>query len=232
MSLLDLTRKVLDTKDIPLGENVYSKVILDNLKNTYGLYDQKAIMNTSIMEEFYDKNPILHEYFKFLAKQVSLQTKDLETEFFYGIKAGHVSKSVPAKTLFYIKKAMDIYDTPNKVIQSLGGTFINNHATEPLYTILKYFFDFDISLLTEEVRMVINKGYVELYVPDIDAVCVGPLKLRDLINSQDLYNVNYNKELGVCLSDKVSLRSMLYQIPLVFDDLDLRTYEGISGNLF
>lgn len=231
MSLFDLTKKVLETKDIPLSENPYCRAILDNLQNTFGLYDQKTIVNTSIVGEFYDKNPILHEYFKFLGKRVALPLKNLEEEFFYGLKSGQLSKSVPAKTLFYIKKAMDIYDTPNKVIQSLGGTFISNHSTEPLYKILEYFFDFEINLLTEDVRLVINKGYVELYVENIDAVCVGPLKLRDLINSPDLKGITYNKELGVSLFDKVSLRSMLYQIPLVKDDLDLRTYEGIPTNI-
>lgn len=160
---------------------------------------------------------------KFYGKKV------IAEEVFYAMKVGYFYPGVPSKLTYFVKKALQKYDTPNKAIskvaRNLWAPYLKRGVLPDgvtVKTVIDNICGYETRLLLDSDRAVVNGNAIEVYVPDVDEVLVLPKEYgTDVRGREDLLTVQYDKEKGVKIQGHL-FRTMHGKVGVVMDDFDLR----------
>lgn len=155
--------------------------------------------------------------------------KAIAEEVFYAMKTGYFYPGVPAKLTYFIKKALQMYDTPNLAVSKVARNLWTPYLKKGLLpdgvtikTVIDNICGYETRLLLDSDRAVVNGSAIEVYVPDVDEVLVLPKEYaEDVRGRDDLQTVMYDKAEGVKIRGHL-FRTMHGKIGVTLDDFDLR----------
>lgn len=212
-------RELPDVKARRPVENLEDK--LTEFKEILSAFDSIAarFRSTESSSEFLSACPIITTF---------LGKKDVVEEVFYAMKNGYIYQGVPAKLTYLVKKALQLYDTPNKAISMISQSSLLPYLrkeTLPMGITVKAVIDnicgYETKLLLDSVRAVTNQSCIEVYVPNVDTVLVLPMEYTSVIQSrEDLETVAMTPE-GVTIRGHL-FRTMFGKTGITKSDFDLR----------
>lgn len=179
-----------------------------------------SLQRIEVASEFYDA----YELFK---KSIPVEK---QAEMFYAAKLGFVFDNVPSRLVYILNKAIKTYDTVNVAISSIDNRilqkFLDKGSLHPdiiIKDVVDSLYGKDTELITNTNRKVkADDETYEIYVQNTDRVVVVPADIANCIESrEDLENINFKDDLGVCLYDK-PLRTFNGRLGITYDDYDLR----------
>ncbi len=151
-------------------------------------------------------------------------------EEFYAEKSGMFIEGAPSKLVYLLKKASDMFDTPNRALSNIEVKallpFLRKGALREGLCVKDVFENVvgrSVKLIKSSQLAVQNGTIYELYVPTNDSVCVLPLDFSLFLGSNDdLKLVEYRPSQGVGIRG-VAYRTMLKdKLGIIEDDFDLR----------
>lgn len=193
--------------------NTFKEWLAFNEIYLYGLKD------TEESDEFYAAYEFLRE----------LTPDEIKEDVFYATKVGYILEGVPSKLVFILKKALSKYKTPNVALSAIDRRLLSKYLTKDslpagitIRLIMEDILGCTITLLSEYKKSIRYRDVFEVYVENTDRVLVIPESMGDYVQTQqDLENVSYVKDLGVCLYDK-PMRTLGGKLGVVTDEYDLR----------
>ena len=181
-------------------------------------YLQK-LNQTEVAKEFYTACPLLD----------AVVEDDLKEDLFYATKLGFMYTGIPSKLVFLLKKGLKLVETPNRVIECMDMRLFGKYLKPgvlpegiTIKQILSNLIGTDYKTLTKARRKVKYKDFYEVYVDNTDRVVLLPECIAEQVDSStDLKNVNYQKDIGVCVYN-MPLRTFAGKLGITKDEYDLR----------
>lgn len=172
-----------------------------------------------VSKQFYDMEPDIAHFVP----------KEARDEIFFAMKNGFASPVVPARGIYLIMKAYDLYKIPNLIFKlipkaELNCMFQQNYVGSG-YTLR----DVVCSLCSPtyvplaEGRYKVPFGkFFEVYIPNTDMVAVLPSDIANALEYTDIRNIECDKQ-GLKLGDKY-IAFMCNHIGAGDSNYDLRTF--------
>lgn len=157
--------------------------------------------------------------------------KRLQESLFYGAKLGFFFEGVPNRLTFLLKKAASTSATPSITLQSVSplawGRFLKK-GTLPDDICIKDVLDAIYGTETQLVDIlqlrVRHREFSEVYVGNVDRICLLPNDIADTLSIEDLQDVRYVPKVGVCVNNE-PLRTFDGYKGITMDEFDLRYME-------
>lgn len=185
------------------------------IDNTYSL----AFGKTDSANEFYESFELFNQAFDDSIKQ----------DVFYCAKNGYILEGIPGRLVYLLKLAIKSSETPSLAIQSVSALAWGNSLKKgyiegdlTIKDVLDSLYGYDVRLLTKLQPKVKYEGFSEVYVSNVDRICLLPNSIADQFNTlEDLGNIKYISGKGVCFNDE-PLRTFGSLKGITFDEFDLR----------
>lgn len=192
--------------------------------------DFRAMLTVDpVIRDFFMKTETASEFYEHVELAEKYIDKEIKEDVFYAAKLGFFYEGIPSKLVYILRKAIRKYQSPNLALTAIDTRLIAKYLKpgalpegitikQVIESILGKSFD----LITQYRRKVRYRDWYEVYVPNVDRVILLPNDLAQLIESlDDLENVNYKKDVGVCVYD-IPIRIMGSKVGVTTDEFDLR----------
>lgn len=158
-------------------------------------------------------------------------SKILQEDVFYGSKLGYYFEGVPCRLTYLLKKAVVGNPTPSIALQSISmlawGSFLKAGFLPEgikIKDVLDAVYGAETVLIDYLQMRVRHEEFSEIYVGNVDRICLLPNRIADTLNIEDLQEIRYVPKVGVCVG-KEPLRTFGGCNGLTLDEFDLRYVE-------
>ena len=228
MNLLELNSIVAGKYTEGVGKNKTTRCITEE-----EFEDFRAMLSVNpANRDFLNRTETASEFYEHVELADKYIDKEIKEDAFYAAKLGFFYAGVPSKLVYILRKAIRKYQSPNLALSAIDVRTISKYLKEgalpegiTIKNVIESILGRQCELLTSYRRKVKFKDWYEVYVPDVDRVLLLPEDLAKHIESlEDLENINYRKDVGVCVYD-IPIRTMGNKVGVTVDEFDLRKCE-------
>lgn len=208
----------------------YTDKIAEALEIGNGIYNKRHLTETRSHTEFYEHNPLFEAAIDDWNKDKD--KREFKKELFYAMLCETYIPHVPTELVALFVLTRRVSETPNKMILALDRSKMKRYLTQVttdsnkvMKDLLDEVWGYDVNLLTENRRMVNNKGVMEIYIENIDDVLLcNPTITSILRDAEDVSKLTYDKDKGVLVGENgIPLRVLIQSFGITRNDLDLRS---------
>lgn len=202
MTLLELEPYIMGSK--------YTRDVREPYRGDIELFDRinslvqrssTAASNVKLYEipkEFYEAEPDIAAFVPREAKE----------EIFFALKNGFISEEVPAKCIYMIRKAFNLYKIPNLIFKLIPEKeytiffqkgYLKNGLT--IRDVICNFCDKRFTPISSGKLCVPLGDYMELYIQEKDMVAVVPSAITNCLSHEDILNLKVD-DYGIKIADK------------------------------
>lgn len=139
-----------------------------------------------IPKEFYEVEPDFKHFIP----------KEAQEEMFFALKNGYIVPSVPAKSIYYVRKAYNLYKIPNLIFKLIPEKEYNIFFQENYFddgltmrdVICNFCYD-QYSPISSSKLMTTVGDYREVYVQETDMVSIMPKKIAENFSHEDILSL-------------------------------------------
>lgn len=224
MSYLDLVQVVKgdykESKDVAGRYTLTTENDLKQFKNMLQIDNSyfEGLKKTDSFKEFYEAYELFEKTFD----------PKLQEDIFYSTKLGFFFEGVPSRLVYLLKKAIDKNPTPSLALQSISvlawDRFLKKGSLPEDITIkdvLDAIYGYETKLIDELQLRVRHESFSEIYVKNVDRICLLPNAIADQFDLKDLDTLEYVPKQGVCF-DGVPVRFFDGRNGITLDEFDMR----------
>ncbi|MDR1523269.1 MAG: hypothetical protein LBS29_04895 [Endomicrobium sp.] len=147
------------------------------------------------------RTEVSKQFFDFNIDFKGLIPRNEREEMFYSLKNGFYSPYVPAKCIFYVKKAYDLYRICNLIVKLIPedvllpmfckGYFVNNFY---LIDVIRTFCDENYEPVSKSNLINKYEEYSEVYVWKTDMIACIPTKISKRLNYHNVMDLDVDEQ--------------------------------------
>lgn len=202
MSIIDMAPYIRGERY--LGEMELTKFPDFELYKTFS----KAVATTQLGDVNFDA---MENYKDFFNCEVEIKklipTRQFQQEVFYALKNGIIVQGVPSYCIYMVKKALDMYHSPNLVVKQLPLDLLKNCFTQgyfgddyTLRDVICNLSGLPYEPLSMSKRKVAYQDFTELYVEETDMVAILPNALAVGLNEDSIQYLHVTPD-GLVIKD-------------------------------
>lgn len=231
MLITEMNKLILSSESLPMNSKYKDYVgLADEIKECIdlcnGYFNPNHFNLTRSSNEFYDANPVMSSIIKDVYGD---RAKLIRDEVFYSLLCGTYIDGIPSELTALLDLTRREAITPNRMVASLDKLRFNKYMTEcynedPTYIkkVIDQLWGYNVNLLTDVRRMVVNNDIVEIFIENINDVLLCNKNIHSVLSNVDeIENLSYNNNGVVCDGD-IPLRTLINRFGIVENDLDLR----------
>ena len=195
MTLLELEPYIMGNK--------FTRMVKEPYRGDYELFDKiddlvkrssTAPNNLRLFEipkEFYSVEPDIADFVPRPARE----------EIFYALKNGFISSEVPAKCIYYIRKAYNLYKIPNLIFKLIPEkeytiffqeNYFKNNLT--VYDVICNFCDERYLPVSAGKLKVPLGGYNAVYIRSKDMIAIMPESIAKILSHEDILHLEVDSD--------------------------------------
>lgn len=201
MTLLELEPYIMGKK--------YTRVAKEPYRGDYALFDKidDLIKRSNTAQSNLKLYEIPKEFYMVEPDIASFVPRQAREEIFYALKNGFITDEVPAKCIYYIRKAYNLYKIPNLIFKLIPekeytiffqSNYMKNGLT--IRDIICNFCDERYTPISSGSLKVPLGKFAEIYINSKDMVAVVPSAIAEVLSHEDILSLAVDID-GIKLGD-------------------------------